>query len=94
MTNDRTSRRVVCAAVKFSDGLIVTGPRHFDNTMHAVISRVGFSTSKHCADAEQGFVDQWGRFMTREEAFIVAWSRGQFLAKSETPGVLFSEDLY
>jgi hypothetical protein len=46
--------------------------------------------------AEQGFIDQWGKFMGREEAFDVATAAGQIRHKSGNPDSkeLFSEDLY
>jgi hypothetical protein len=87
-------QRVVCAAVRFADGLIVTGARHFDDIMHRVIDRVGLATSKDCADAEQGFIDQWGNFIGRHEAFVIASNQEQLLAEPNVNGTLFSEDLY
>jgi hypothetical protein len=45
--------------------------------------------------AEQGFVDQIGTFMTREEAWIVAENAGQILYRVGGDGTkLFSENLY
>ncbi len=91
--NDRTQRRVVCAAIRKGDTLIC-GARHFDQTMHQQIERMHFNDPRFMRDAEQGFVDQWGEFMTREEAYMVARERGQFLADPIHKTALFSEDLY
>lgn len=44
--------------------------------------------------AEQGFIDQYGLFLTREEAFEVSERQGQLLNTPTIPGTLFSEDLY
>ena len=90
---DHTQRRVVCAAVR-KEGKIAVGPRHFDNFMHAQIRQM--YAPPRMNDAEQGFIDQWGRFMTREEAFIVATAANQILEKTggSNSKELFSEDLY
>jgi len=81
-------RRVVCAAIYNKNTKhIILGPRHF-----------------HCfkqvednpADYEQGFVDQYMHFLTREEAFILATEKNQIIKKtgSSTSKTLFSEDIY
>ncbi len=85
---------MVCAACRFADGTVVLGPRHFDDTMHAVIGKLGLGNRYYCGGAEQGFVDQWGRFMSRQEAFSVASEMKQLLAEPSVEGTLFSEDLY
>ena len=43
---------------------------------------------------EQGFVDQYGRFYTREEAWVIAEKNGQIKNHVSTPGTLYSECLY
>lgn len=89
---DRTKQRVVCAAIMKHD-VIVCGPRHFDETMHTIIRLLPFDEG-HFRDAEQGFVDQRGRFLTREQAFTIAADEGQIIEDPNIPGHLFSEDLY
>ena len=88
---DRTTRRVVCAALRFRNTLVV-GPRHFDGVMHAQIERLGGAWGK----ADEGFIDQWGKFMDRKEAFEIATAANQIRWKSGNPNSteLFSEDLY
>lgn len=88
---DRTQRRVVCAAIR-KNGFMALGPRHFDRVMHDQIGELPFPMR----DAEEGFIDQWGRFMTREEAFEVASAAGQIRQKTGnlSSRELFSEDLY
>lgn len=45
--------------------------------------------------AEQGFIDQFGEFMTRKEAWTVAEAAGQIkYPKDYCKGTLYSEDLY
>lgn len=90
--NDRENRRVVCAALQDHDGKLILGPRHFDLVMHKSIEAVGGDWR----NASQGFIDQWGVYMGRMEAFNVARDADQILNK--TGGTdsqeLYSEDLY
>jgi hypothetical protein len=92
---DRTQRRVVCAAIK-KNNVLITGPRHFDAVMHTTINQMIDGMADHLGDAKQGFVDQKGIFMDREEAFLVATAAGQIRQKTGNPNSkeLFSEDLY
>lgn len=85
------NRCVVCAACRFGD-IIVAGARHFDTVMHRVID--GRFSRREVSEAEQGFIDQFGIFLTREEAFILAEEKGQIKEKPNVRGTLFSEDLY
>lgn len=96
---DAKQRRVVCAAnrillpVKGTYAMVI-GPRHYDPTMRAQIaSTIGGAAAWRVA--EQGFIDQWGTFMTREEALAVALAAGQRIHRcggDETR--LYSENLY
>lgn len=96
-------RFVVCAAMRNKSGLIIAGARHFDTVMRAAIKSLNLGFS----DWEQGFIDQKGVFMTREEAWKVADARGQIRrptgwepsleprkANVGDEGCLFSENLY
>lgn len=89
-------RRVVCAAVKYPYGITLTGPRHFDAVMrdqyHRFFTR---GTAPEEKDGIQGFLDQRGEFMTREEAHKVAAEAGQIIRRcGGDNGRLFSENLY
>lgn len=88
-------RRVVCAANRYKQtGRLVVGPRHFDATMRATMAWVGLEDFYQAA-WEQGFIDQWGMFMTREEAWIVAKAAGQIMRRcGGDEGCLYSENLY
>lgn len=94
-------RFVVCAACKYGD-LIICGARHFDMVMHSQIRHIRedkLFSFEEAGRAEQGFIDQFGVFMSREEAFEVARAAGQLNVRREkTPHPdsteLFSEDLY
>ena len=96
---------IVCAAIKHRhSGIIVCGVRHFDSIMRSILEtlRLGYS------GWEQGFVDQKGKFLTREEAWTIADNALQLRRPTchETDynshrklimndnGILFSENLY
>lgn len=85
--------RVVCAAIRDKLGRIIAGARHFDQVMIAQIRRTtpdqdAFRT------AEQGFIDQFGNFLTREEAMVLATKWGQIIRDDEGRQSLYSENLY
>ena len=90
---DRGVRRVVCAAVLYEGGLMLVGARHYDATMRDQFHRYGLKSAE--SEAAQGFIDQWGVFMTREEAHKVASEQGQIRHRcGGDEGRLFSENLY
>ena len=88
---------IVCAACRCM-GELIAGPRHFDQTMRKNINLI------QCAKGnayewnwEQGFIDQWGRFHTREEAMFIVKGSGQPFNIERNGGrdtELFSEGLY
>lgn len=86
------NRRVVCAACRIGS-VILAGARHWDTVMHKQSQAMPFN-SEEKGNAEQGFIDQFGLFLTREEAFILAEEKGQIKDKPNIEGTLFSEDLY
>lgn len=97
---DRTVRRVVCAAIRASDGDVLLGIRHYSKDMRAQIeARHDGGKFKHRHDEDQGFVDQWGVFMSREEAYQVAQATGRIVFPEccgdglDAPR-LYSEGLY
>lgn len=89
-------RRIVCAANRADrDGTLVIGIRHYDTHMRAamaVIRRIRWT------DSEQGFVDQFGAFLTRTQAWQVANAAGQIIRRvggdDADGGTLYSENLY
>lgn len=85
--------RVVCAAIRDPHGRLVTGARHFDGVMMEQIRRGPGSDSWR--GGEQGFIDQHGKFLTREEAHEIATRWGQILRRVGSDSMsLFSENLY
>lgn len=94
--NDKP-RFVVCAAVRERGGdVIFCGPRHFDETMHKQIAAAGMMGK--AIEFEQGFIDQRGVFMDREEAMCVAKAARQPIdfewGCSGSFSTLYSEGLY
>lgn len=83
-------RRVVCAANRFQDGVIILGARHWDSLMCEHAKLLG----RRGGNEEQGFIDQWRAFMTREEAWIVAVAANQIIRDVGCDGELYSENLY
>ena len=97
---DRTVRRVVCAAIRAADGDVLIGIRHYSADMRKQIEeRADGHKFKTRYDEDQGFVDQWGYFMSREEAYMVALETNR-LAFPDQIGAglngpkLYSEGLY
>ena len=85
--------RIVCAAIRHRDGRIVCGPRHFDQTMANTLEQLPDPMDWH--DAAQGFVDQFGNFLTRWAAWDIAEQRNQIVRCLDWfPGELHSEHLY
>lgn len=85
--------RVVCAANRFKDGTIVLGVRHGCEIMLATAKKMGYT---NLLNTEQGFYTNWQRFVTREEAMMIAREQNQLVHPDGTynPDVLYSECLY
>lgn len=91
---------IVCAAIRLND-TVICGARHYDSIMHKQIRvselhRLHWFNNKHLV--EQGFIDQFGRFYSRTEAWKVATAKGQIKRRccgdEANGGTLFSENLY
>ena len=88
---EKPQQIVVCAACRMGEH-IVLGARHFDARMREQMDR----TSCNWTLAEQGFIDQFGDFLTREEAMKIVKASGQPFSIERNRGdvALFSEGLY
>ncbi len=93
MNDEKPVPRIVCAAMLMDDGHVVVGIRHYSPDMRYIMS-LAYGLSYHHRVKEQGFVDQWGKFYSREDAWIIAEKNGQILRQVSSPGTLFSENLY
>lgn len=93
----RGHRRIVCAAIRNSHGQMVLGPRHYDRVMARSLLE-GTYDWKDGEEVEQGFIDQWGNFHSRIEAWKIAEAAGQILYRcggdTADGGTLYSENLY
>lgn len=87
------ARRVVCAALRCANGRIICGARHFDPIMRAQITASeGYGVWRL---ADQGFIDNFGRFLSREAAHQIAWEQDQIRHRCGGDAKrLFSENLY
>lgn len=85
-------QRVVSAAMRdTTDDLIVASPRHFDSICHPIVEAL----ERQGHNWEQGFIDQKGRFLTREQAYEVAMLADQVLRRvGGDEEKLFSENIY
>lgn len=75
-----------------SDGMIIAGPRHYDGFMRKQIEANG--GRDEWLGCEQGFIDQYGEFLNRQEAWNIAVERGQIFRNVSVDGTLYSENLY
>jgi len=86
------------------DGAIITGVRHYSPEMRATLKRIYSGGLKifghyiikpyHLRVKEQGFVDQFGKFLNREEAYVIAELNNQIIENFGGAKTLYSESLY
>ncbi len=92
---DRTQPWIVCAAIRFPDGRVIVGARHWDRLMHQQADMAYRETQGR---VEQGFIDQREVFYDRKAAWLIAKANGQIRHRcggDETDGgTLYSENLY
>jgi hypothetical protein len=86
-------RIIVCAANRI-DGLIICGARHHDSIMNAVYKKLKLNSIANYKKEEQGFIDQYGQFVTREDAAFIVKANKQHLRDDKIVDWLFSENLY
>ncbi len=91
-------RRVVCAAIRAANGDLMLGIRHYDVAMHRQMGQMSKEEAArfaHRSGDDQGFVDQFGAYMTRGEAYRIASDARQILNDDACyGGQLYSEGLY
>lgn len=87
------NQRIVCAANKSDIGLLI-GVRHYDQFMQDQL-RFKLDFGDHW---KQGFIDNSGNFLTRQEAWKVAEAAGQIIRRvggdDANGGTLYSENIY
>lgn len=100
--NQKIQRRIVCAANRYKtkdgDWLVIPSVRHYSKEHRPILDGLAsVLESGHAYDRNQGFVDQYSNYFTREEALIIATHAQQIntVNKKTAPyDMLFSEDLY
>lgn len=96
------SRRIVCAANRLYfnpdseiEQLIICGARHNDSLMISQKQHLDDYVLSQIIGEEQGFVDQYGTFHTREDAHKIATKQDQFFRRCGGDEIrLYSENLY
>lgn len=94
---EKPQQVVVCAACTY-EGLILCGARHWDSVMRAQYKALQPRLETCTGLWEQGFIDQFGDFLTREEAMRIAIAAKQKVDIKRgcggDPNTLYSEGLY
>jgi hypothetical protein len=85
---------IVCAACQTSTGIIFCGARHWDMVMRSQAQAAGYKS--HAPRAEEGFINQFGEFLTRRQAMDVVNVYGQKvdIVRNGSETELYSEGLY
>jgi len=92
---EKPQQIIVCAAIRFGS-LVLCGARHWDSAMISQVEEIGFRVVRDLGDEEQGFINQFSEFLTREEAMQVVKESGQpfNIERNRGDSCLFSEGLY
>lgn len=85
--------KIICAANKLPNGVMLVGARHWDTIMRAQFRAMGGTNAPH-SEIQQGFIDQRGNFYTRNQALKLCIKNGQIEKGKFSDTELFSEDLY
>lgn len=86
---------VVCAAIRNDLGHIICSPRHYDSICRFQINCSFQPNRWHTGSVEQGFVDQFGNWLTRAEALEIARANDQIKRRCGGDDIaLYSENLY
>ena len=110
MKDNRPKERIVCAAYVMDDGVVISGVRHLSPDMRTTMKLI-YGQKYHLRIPRDnkigGFINQFGDYKTREEAWKIADASGQIVRQIETgsglnpreadigdEGILFSENLY
>lgn len=77
--------------------IIISSPRHQDITMRNYLNQIQFIDEFSMPETIEGFIDQFGRFWNRKEAWVIVDIHKQPLVDRglrQTAEILYSEDLY
>lgn len=101
---------ILCSAIHYDDGvvnpnrrtrnypetgLVICGYRHAD-IIGILPTNNAMRNDGKIYNCIQGFLTSLGRFVTREEAYIIAKNQNQLLENSDSKNktILYSEDIY
>lgn len=96
MSSSPKCRIVVAPAVRWK-GVIYVGVRHFDDIMQAQMTAAGIKEKDITVPMEEGFICNYRKWLTRDEAAEVAKASGQLGLWREEPLLDFglqSENLF
>lgn len=88
------TNRIVAAAIRLSTGDVLVSARHFDKLMHQQIELLPDNLRAKARLAEQGFIDKFGVFHNRIQAYRIAEFANQIVRCFDIKDELFSEHLY
>lgn len=92
--NKKVPERIVCVAIKLTDGTIVLGIRYMDTHMRQLLCALHLSDLDK-VNATRGFVTNKHRFVDSQEAVSLAVEKGQFIHRyGDDRETLYSQNLY
>ena len=84
---------IYCCSSKQSTYITILGARHYDSWMISQI--MDLKLRQNITELQQGFIDQFGNFLSRKEALQIAIRQHQIIRPAAcTDTELFSEALY
>lgn len=96
MAKDKSKEYILCASVKYGD-IIINGRRHKDCYIILRQFKPNIKEEDEPGREFQGFLTSKNRYVSREEAFIIAKEQEQIIHHmfdNDLSGKLTSEDLY
>ena len=96
MNYKQGQRYIVCAAnISSDEEVMLIGARHWDGLMH---QQADMHPDKNFPIHGQGFIDQYGKWHSRQDAWKIAEEAGQIRRRcggdDSDGGTLCSENLY
>lgn len=96
MNYKQGQRYIVCAAnISSDEEVMLIGARHWDRLMH---QQADMHPDKAFHIHGQGFIDQYGKWYSRQDAWKIAEEAGQIRRRcggdDSDGGTLYSENLY
>jgi hypothetical protein len=95
-SRNESNRRVLVAANRYKNGIVLIGLRHWDEHMYAQANAyLAQGIFPKDEVPTQGFLDTKGRFLTRNQAWVLASNAQQITrVPGDKTGQLCSENIY